>query len=222
MNQTKLLVMTYNIHSGKDNKGRGTFDKILKFLQCISPDIVALQEINENRVRGFQISQAKKELNYDIHFGPNVKLHGGQYGIVTLSKLPMIKKQHFFLPSITEQRGILHSTISIEDQILNIYNTHLGLNKLERLSQFKIMNKIIKNNSKNTHSLLLGDFNTTQPIYDPSLLYDSDIHGLPTLIGSDKKVDYILASHQIKFLKMEPLDIFYSDHFPIFAEIIIK
>ena len=32
MSGTKLLVMTYNIHSGKDINGRYSLDKIIKFI----------------------------------------------------------------------------------------------------------------------------------------------------------------------------------------------
>lgn len=223
MSGTKLLVMTYNIHSGKDINGRYSLDKIIKFIQCVSPDVLALQEINENRVRGFQISQIKRELNYYLHFGSNMELHGGQYGIATLTKLPIIKKEHIILPSLMEQRGMIHSTIFIEDQNINIYNTHLGLSNLERYGQLNIINKFIKKHSlkSNPPILLLGDFNTTMPLYNRSLLYDTDTHVLPTIIGFDKKIDYILVSHHIKVLNFEVIKVEYSDHFPLLAEIVI-
>ena len=39
---------------------------------------------------------------------------------------------------------MIHSTIFIEDQNINIYNTHLGLSNLERYGQLNIINKFIK------------------------------------------------------------------------------
>ena len=48
------------------------------------PDVLALQEINENRVRGFQISQIKRELNYYLHFGSNMELHGDNMVLLLL------------------------------------------------------------------------------------------------------------------------------------------
>ena len=59
MSGTKLLVMTYNIHSGKDINGRYSLDKIIKFIQCVSPDVLALQELMRIG-EGFQISQIKE------------------------------------------------------------------------------------------------------------------------------------------------------------------
>src|SRR5690554_5787280 len=182
-----LVLMTFNIHSGKDLNDQNRFNDLIQLIKNTSPDILAIQEINENNVRGNHITQLVNELDYNLHFGPNIKLYDGFYGIVTLSKLPILKKQHIFLPSLSEQRGLIHTTLEFHGRRINVFNTHLGLNTLERALQFRIINKHIELHSKNSgYSILLGDLNTDKPNYNKSLLIDTSLiksNNHPTLIG---------------------------------------
>lgn len=217
-----LKIMTYNIHSGKNLQGKNTFSKILNLIELHSPDILTIQEINENRVRGYQLSELSNSLGYNYHFGSHVKIKDGEYGIGTFTALPIIKKNHILLPSLGEQRGLLQTTLKINNKCLDIFNTHLGLNTLERIKQFNIIEKIIK--EINNQFIIFGDFNTTVPILDSSLFKDASTwnnsqNNIPTLINSNKKIDYILVSKKINTLFYEVLSVSLSDHYPLIAEI---
>lgn len=217
-----LKLMNYNIHSGKNQKGENTFSKILELIRTYSPDILTIQEINENRVRGYQVSKLTNSLKYNYHFGSHVKINDGEYGIGTFASLPIIKNKHILLPSLGEQRGLLQTTLKINNICLDIFNTHLGLNTIERIKQFNIIEKSIK--EIDNPFIIFGDFNTTVPIINSSLFKDTSTwnnsqNNIPTLIDNNKKIDYILVSKKIITLYYEVLSVSLSDHYPLIAEI---
>ncbi|MCR1898082.1 endonuclease/exonuclease/phosphatase family protein [Irregularibacter muris] len=218
-----LKLMTYNIHSGKNLKGQYTLPKIIDFIKNYSPDILALQEINENKKRGFQIREIKEILNMNVHFGPHVHIGKGQYGIATVSPFEIIGKQHILLPSIGEQRGMIHTQLRIKSKDVHILNTHLGLNILERKKQFQIIQKYLEG-IKDT-VILMGDFNTTNLPLQSSLIYDAsqgrEDQDSPTLIKINKKIDFIMLSKNIQTISHKVVPVYFSDHFPVMAKIII-
>lgn len=215
-----LKIMTYNIHSGKDLKGENTFLEMIDFVKENNPDVLALQEVNENKKRGYQISQLIKHFSEIYHFGPHVKISNGYYGIATFSKFPIVTRKHILLPSFKEQRGVLHTTLKIDDKNIDIFNTHLGLNAKERKQQISFIQESLRN-VKNSF-VLMGDFNDNKPILDSCLLYDTSIwnnqESIPTLIKFHKKVDFIFVSNDITTVDYEVSPIILSDHYPIIAK----
>ena len=156
-----LKVISYNIHSGKDLLMRSQLDKIISFLKNQSAHIVGIQEVNENKRRGYQFRDIKQGLNIDSSFAPNVKIGNGYYGVALFTSLKIATTNHILLPSAKEQRGLLHITVEIGNKKLEILNTHLGLRESERKTQFEFIENYIK--GINTPYILMGDFNTTHP-----------------------------------------------------------
>ncbi len=220
--QKKILkVMTYNIHSGKNLKGEYTFPQMIDFIKEYDPDILALQEINNNKKRGYQIIKLYNEIKKNYYFGPQVKISNGYYGIAIYSSFPICQTQHIQLPSLKEKRGLIQTTLKINDKNIDVFNTHLGLDPEERKQQFFIIEKCIKN-TKNSF-ILMGDFNTDNPQLDFSLFYDisewNNQNNIPTIIKYHKKIDYILISKNISIKFYKVLPILLSDHYPVTAQI---
>ena len=219
--KTILKVITYNIHSGKNLNGKCTFPKIVDFIKEYNPDILALQEINDNKKRGYQITKLYKEIKKNYHFGPQVKIFDGYYGIATFSAFPIIQKQHIQLPSLKEKRGIIQTTLKINNKNIDIFNTHLGLNSKERTAQFSIIQRYIK--STENSFILMGDFNTDKPELSSSLFFDTSLwnyqNSIPTIIKYHKRIDYILVSKDISTIFYRVLPISLSDHYPVVAKI---
>lgn len=213
--------MTYNIHSGKNLKNENTFLEIIDFIKEYNPNILALQEVNENKKRGYQISQLTKYFSKVYHFGPHVKIFNGYYGIATFSKFPIIQKKHLLLPSFKEQRGMLYTSLQIDNKSIDIINTHLGLNSKEREKQLSFIQQNIKN-SKNPF-ILMGDFNDDHPDLDLNLFHDTSFwknqNNIPTLIKFHKKVDFIFVSSDITTICYKVVPLALSDHYPVIAEV---
>ena len=49
--------------------------------------------------------------------------------LVTYSKYPIKRKNHIYLSSFREQRGMLHTVVNVGYKNLNIINIHLGLDE---------------------------------------------------------------------------------------------
>lgn len=214
----KYKVISYNIHSGKNIYMIPQLKKIVNFLNSEQPDIIGIQEIHENNKKGNQVSYLAAKLNYNVNFSPNVLIGTGYYGVATFSHFN-IKGEHILLPSTGEQRGLLDSLISLENnKKIHLLNTHLSLKYIEREKQIAEIKSYIKNLRQ--PFILLGDFNTDQTkienIIDSAKLMNKE--HLSTLMLFNKRIDYMylsndlnLIDYNIKYEKM-------SDHYPIIIE----
>jgi len=76
-------VLTYNIHHGEGVDGKLDLVRIAKVIQEVEPDIVALQEVDQNAGRSGQVDQAAelgRLTKMRSVFGGNIALQGGEYG----------------------------------------------------------------------------------------------------------------------------------------------
>ncbi len=215
----EIKILSYNIHSGFDKNMFPTLFETIDFLRGYKSDIICLQEVNESAKVGFQVSSFKEELDMNAHFGANVVKLGSNYGLVTYSKYPIKKKNHIYLSSEREQRGILHTVVSINRKKVDIINVHLGLGE-ERKEQMKELVDFIKS-LDSQYYIVVGDFNEGNISVDGKILKDvakeignTNILTFPT--GLDR-IDYIFVSPKIEILDYEVLIRNMSDHYPIMA-----
>lgn len=142
-----LRIMTYNVHSciGRDNKVSPF--RIAEVIAQQDPDIVALQEVDVGRTRTGGVDQAQviaRHLNMDFHFHPAIQIEEERYGNAILSRYPMHLAGTGSLPTFPsfrrlEKRVALRSTVRIGSREIQVINTHLGLNRRERLVQAKAL-----------------------------------------------------------------------------------
>ena len=153
-----MKIISYNIHTGTDKDKNRTLRQMAKYLKIQNCDIICLQEVLYSQYR-----MLKFYLQMDGSFAENVS--DKQYGICIFSKYKILARNHVFLTSKKEQRGFAHIKVKIEgDRYLNVINTHLGLDKYERVKQInEILDFISINLEGNIEDLagniVCGDFN---------------------------------------------------------------
>ena len=78
---------------------------------------------------------------YQICFGENRRLHGGRYGNLTLSRLPVrVCKNYHLTWRHRERRGCLRSDVVLPGRIvLHVFNVHLGTSFVERRHQARMV-----------------------------------------------------------------------------------
>jgi len=194
--------------------------RLERFLRQENADIISLQEINENNKRGLQVTKIKQKLHMNVNFGGNIAIGDGTYGIATFSKFPILERKHLLLTSTKEQRGLIDTTLKISDEKLHILNTHLGLSNDERVQQIKEISNYIK--TLENPFMLMGDFNTTQPKFTELSIVDSarvfKKEHLPTMMLSNKRIDFIFCSPTIKISQYQVLQTKISDHYPVVVD----
>ena len=89
-----LRVLTYNIHHGEAMDKKFDYQRLAKVINDLSPDIVALQEVDVGTERAGGVDQAAllgKLCRMHHAFGPAMPYQGGQYGEAILSRFPIEK-----------------------------------------------------------------------------------------------------------------------------------
>ena len=107
----EIRVLTYNIHHGEGLDGKVDLARIAELIKTVSPDVVALQEVDQDtaRVSGVdQPAELARLTGMEVVFGRNIDFQGGGYGTAVLTKLPVKAHASHKLPSLYdgEQRGI--------------------------------------------------------------------------------------------------------------------
>jgi len=241
-----ITVMTYNVHSCIGRNSRACPSKTAGVIASYNPDIIALQELDMGLFRSGLMDQAAviaEQLKMNYHFHPSIKVEQGEYGNAILSKYPLRLIKADELPTLhdkkdLEKRGAIWAEISIDNYKIQIINTHLGLNKKERLIQ--------------TDTLLSTDW-LNHPACKPPLIFCGDLNSTPSSKIYNKikgvlvdvqqrknchprntwpswfpfrRIDYIFVSRDItvnKFLVPRRLSIrLASDHLPLLAELRIS
>ncbi|MCF6367985.1 endonuclease/exonuclease/phosphatase family protein [Rhizobium halophilum] len=135
---TILKILSYNVHSciGTDRKLDPA--RIAQVIADLSPDIIGLQELDVGRSRTGGVDQAHiiaSLLRMKYHFHAALHVTEERYGDAILTALPMKLIKSGMLPSSGEQRGALWVEITVGDTSLQVFNTHLGLRRSDRIQQ---------------------------------------------------------------------------------------
>ncbi|MFK8113506.1 MAG: endonuclease/exonuclease/phosphatase family protein [Rubripirellula sp.] len=208
-----LRVLSYNIHHGQGIDGKLDLNRIAKVIRSVSPDIVALQEVDRNADRSGdadQPAQLAQHTGMQVVFGDNIDLPGrgttkGRYGNALLSKLPIIASSNSPLPvhQEGEQRGLLTATLKWNSQSIDVLATHLDhrSDDSERLASVDQINALLSVPSS-TPMLLMGDLNATR---DSGVLQRLRNHW--TIAGSDQPTIPVRdPKRQIDFILYRPAD----------------
>lgn len=226
-----LRVATYNIHHGEGSDGVVDLDRIAAILKGMDPDIVCLQEVDRNQPRTGRADMPAlmaEKLGMAVAYGVNYRFSGGEYGVATLTRLPLLGERNTPLanPDNKEPRGCLTVTVRWEGREVEVHNTHLGLSGPERSAQVTDLLGIIR---KEVPTLLLGDLNEGPDAPGVArlreVLPDTWQGGAEagTLPGGKRprRIDFILASPHFSTVESvihdTPETRTASDHFPCHA-----
>ena len=231
----RLRVLCYNIHHAEGVDGKLDLPRIARIILSVKPDLVALQEVDQNTKRTGQVDQAaelSRLTKMKSIFGSNIDFQGGHYGNVILSRFPIVRQKNLHLPNVDsgEQRGVLESVIKVsEDQSIFFLATHLDHRRPdeERLASAKFINQMIDSHDSKP-AILAGDFNdipdspTLKEIGKLWVRTNTDI--APTIPAAKpiRQIDYILVrpKNRWKVIESKVLDEdVASDHRAIFSVI---
>lgn len=159
--------MTYNIHSGYGRDRAYRLDRVIEVIAAEEPDIVALQEVDNRLSRSRFENQSRviaDALDMEYHHCVNYYLENGEYGITTLSRFPLTRKERHDLSydERRQPRGSLRTDVLVDDALrFHVFNVHLGLRVRERRYQRRrlLSESILLDNELQHPVIVLGDFN---------------------------------------------------------------
>ncbi len=144
--QPPLRVLTYNIHACMGMDGKTSPARTARVIGALTPDVVALQEVDAGRFRTSGVHQARhlgEALEMDHRFFPLIESKDGQYGLAVLSRFPIRRERFAVLPGPfgrgREQRGAMWVTVETPDGPVHLFNTHLSLYRRERMAQIEAL-----------------------------------------------------------------------------------
>ncbi len=137
-----VRLLTYNVHSCIGRDRRLDVARIAEVIASCNADIIALQELDVGRLRTGLVDQAEaiaSAVQMTSHFHPALHVEDEKYGDAILTALPSVTVRSQALPSIGETRGAIWVRVTVAGQELNVFNTHFGLRRRERLRQVEAL-----------------------------------------------------------------------------------
>ena len=206
---TTLRILSYNIHHAQGVDGRLDVPRIAAVIRSVSPDLVAVQEVDQGTRRSAGIDQPaalSRLTGLRAIFSKNIDFQGGAYGNAILSRLPILKHRNVLLPSYDngEQRGVLIADIrwGSSDQTLTFFATHLDhrTKDRERLAGAAKINMLVKELPQ-LPAVLAGDMNA---VPESSVLRRLQTEWSHLYSKSAPTVPVSQPSRQIDFVLVRP------------------
>jgi endonuclease/exonuclease/phosphatase family metal-dependent hydrolase len=160
----RLRILSYNIKHGRGNDNQVDLERTASVIRRLSPDIVALQEVDTNVKRSGSVDEPEvlsKLTGLDHHaFGSFFDYQGGEYGMAILSKYPISNSDNLRLPRGAEPRTSLVAKIALSPtDSLTIADVHFYRTEAERLAQAQtLLDQLEKTTGE---IVIVGDFNST-------------------------------------------------------------
>jgi endonuclease/exonuclease/phosphatase family metal-dependent hydrolase len=166
---TTLRVATLNIW-GRSGPWPDRLRLIRRELRRLTPDVIGLQEvIRHGSGEGCQAREIADGLGYDIAYAPATECdpgtpHHRHQGNAVLSRLPILDRQVFALPTGTaEPRSLLYARLATPYGELPVFVTHLDWqfhHGPARLRQIRfVVDRIAELRGDDLPPVLMGDLN---------------------------------------------------------------
>jgi len=157
------VAVSYNIRHGRGMDGKLNLERTADVLRNLTPDFVALQEVDNKVRRSESVDQAEflgKNLGMNHAFGKFMDYDGGEYGLAILSKHTIAKTMVIELPRGNEPRVALVVWAELPNkQQVAIVNLHFDWVRDDgfRFAQATVLKTFLE--SLDVPYLLVGDFN---------------------------------------------------------------
>jgi len=168
----RLRVVTWNIHSCVDHRGRYTPERTARIIRLLAPDIVALQEANLAADAGSDrlLRAIEPQLPHWL-FAPTHErgcLHRpGEttgFGNLIASRWPLRAEAPLDLSHAErEPRQALRARVTLPEGPLHCWAVHLGLGLAERREQGRRLAEALAQLPADEPLVLMGDFNEWLP-----------------------------------------------------------
>lgn len=153
-----ITILSYNVKNCLGMDGVTDYTRVAEIIKRISPDIVALQELDSatQRSKGVVVLDELARLT-GMHkiYGASIGYQGGKYGIGLLTAEKPVGWKRVPLPGREEKRSLL--IVELKDVVIGC--THFSLNEEDRLESTLIVNNSFKDYSKPV--FLAGDLNAS-------------------------------------------------------------
>ncbi len=167
MNELRVRIATYNVHKCRGIDRRTDPERVADVIAGLDADLIAVQEILDVRNGVPAYAQATRIAaalpKYEWRFGENRTLHGGAYGNMTLSRLPLTVSENYDITwRQRERRGCLRTDVALENGcVLHLFNVHLGTGFVERRHQGRrlLTDAVLKRADLRGPRVVVGDFN---------------------------------------------------------------
>jgi len=227
----RLRVLSYNIRHGLGMDGKWDLDRLAEAIGKASPDLVALQEVDQGTRRSKGLDEVRflaEKAGFFGAFGKAMNQHGGEYGEGLLSRKPLLAIEVHHLPAAKgyEPRALLEGRVRPwkDGPEILFFGTHLDhLSEAQRLAQAKEINRIVKHYG-DTPMILAGDMNA---LSGGPTMKEFFREWTPAALGAgptfpadkpSRKIDYVLfrPASRWKVLHAQVLEeALASDHRPL-------
>jgi len=226
--------VTYNIHSGIGRDKKQDYKRIGQFLASSGADVVLLQEMDTRppeRDTAQDVRDICAENTFKLIPSPAIREADGWYGNAILTRYDVLSNDTVDVSQSGRQpRNVQIVELKTEKTPLTVVNTHKGLKKLERRSQFSLLHEHLSQRlkEKQTPLVLAGDFNEWQ-------FFSKAFKGLNSLLFQQKvgatfpshfpvfSLDRVWVTDDIKVKACRKLKNaktrVYSDHLPVLIDI---
>lgn len=161
-----MRILSFNIHKGIGGQDRRyRLERILSVLDEEQPDIICLQEVDQNVKRSNFDDQpqllAEHFAGFASSFQFNVPVKQGGYGNLILSRWPISSVEHVSLKLFYRKvRGAILAVIDTPEGRLHVATTHLGLGERQRQNQVRhlLQHESFKQN-ETLPTMIVGDCN---------------------------------------------------------------
>ena len=227
-------IVTYNIHSGIGRDKKHDYKRIGQFLASSGADVVLLQEMDTRppeRDTAQDVRDICAENTFKLIPSPASREADGWYGNAILTRYDVLSNDRVDVSQSGRQpRNVQIVELKTEKTPLTVVNTHKGLKKLERRSQFSLLHEHLSQRlkEKQTPLVLAGDFNEWQ-------FFSKAFKGLNSLLFQQKvgatfpshfpvfSLDRVWVTDDIKVKACRKLKNaktrVYSDHLPVLIDI---
>jgi endonuclease/exonuclease/phosphatase family metal-dependent hydrolase len=218
-----IRIATFNIHGGVGRDGRGDLGRIARCLQGF--DLVGLNEVRQDWLRGNQAQRLGEELGLRCRFAPSeIRWWHGHFGNAVLSRADAARWSSVPLVGTRGKgyRNMLLVDVPCRSAILHLLVTHLDRGPDRAVQLQEVIERFL---ALPRPAALLGDLNSTGR--DPQLarlLARPDVGnpiGEQTGASDDDHIDWILT-RGLDALAAGMIDEGASDHPCYWAELRIR
>jgi len=157
-----LRVVTWNVHACVGGDGRFDPDRVVETVRGLSPDVIALQEVEARRhlTRGLDMFAFLREgIGGHAAEARTIKSAEGDYGHMVLSRWPLRgARVHDISVAGREPRNIVEVEALSPYGPIRVIGVHFGLRRAERRLQTATLRAVADPGSDGA-AIVAGDFN---------------------------------------------------------------
>ena len=240
-----LRVMTYNIQSG-----HGSLEGTAAAIGAVSPDIVALQEVDvhwaDRSSFADQASALAARLHMEARFARIYRISNTdagkpprEFGVALLSKYPIVAWRNDTITRLSTQDtspapapapGLLEASVDVHGTVVRVFNTHLDYRADPRVRRQQVVEMLKYIGAAGAPTLVFGDLNATPEAPELAPLLARLRDAWPASAGPgftypaetpSKRIDYVLTSGHFRVRSAEVVATEASDHRPVVVELVL-